>query len=81
MSAIETISSERTHPAGLPRAFLGKLAAALATLVLRRRELRRTRVRLFELSDDELRDIGLTRELADREAARSLLACYMNNSR
>ena len=43
--------------------------------------MRRTRLHLFELSDAELRDIGLTREIADREAARSLLACYLNNSR
>ncbi|MBX9455739.1 MAG: DUF1127 domain-containing protein [Rhizobium sp.] len=43
--------------------------------------MRRTRLHLFELSDSALRDIGLTREVADSEASRSLLACYLNNAR
>jgi uncharacterized protein YjiS (DUF1127 family) len=54
---------------------------AMWSLYCTRRDLRRTRLHLFELSDAELKDIGLTREVADREASRSLLACYLNNSR
>lgn len=48
---------------------------------LARRQLRRTRLDLFHLSDAELRDIGLTREVSRHEAARSLLAYYLSNAR
>lgn len=34
-------------------------------------ELRRTRQSLLELSDEQLRDVGITRRMADREAAKS----------
>jgi uncharacterized protein YjiS (DUF1127 family) len=33
------------------------------------------------LTDDQLRDIGITREAADREAARSIMAHYLHNAR
>lgn len=81
MSAIDTMASDETRSVGGARAFLRRVTRALVAYHLHRRELSRTRIRLFELSDGELRDIGLTRELADREAARSLLACYMNKFR
>jgi uncharacterized protein YjiS (DUF1127 family) len=34
-------------------------------------QLRRTRQSLLELTDDQLRDVGITRRMADREAAKS----------
>ncbi|MCQ2004060.1 DUF1127 domain-containing protein [Rhizobium sp. NRK18] len=34
-------------------------------------QLRRTRQSLLELSDEQLRDVGITRRMADREAAKS----------
>ena len=47
----------------------------------RRRELRHTRLNLIELTDDQLRDIGITREAAEREALRSTLVHYLHNAR
>lgn len=81
MSTIETISIRRARLVTPARSWLGKILKPIWQWYLTRRELRRTRLHLFELSDAELRDIGLTREIADREASRSLLACYLNNSR
>lgn len=75
------VPSERMDTDGLPRTSFGKVLRAIWERHLTKRELRRTRLHLFELSDAALRDIGLTRELAEREASRSLLACYLNNSR
>lgn len=81
MGAIDAMSSTRTA-VGSPLKFLfGKVLRAIWESHLAKRQLRRTRLHLFELNDAELRDIGLTREIAEREAARSLLACYLNNSR
>jgi uncharacterized protein YjiS (DUF1127 family) len=34
-------------------------------------QLRRTRQSLMELTDEQLRDVGITRRMADREAAKS----------
>jgi uncharacterized protein YjiS (DUF1127 family) len=81
MSAIDTMSSERMTSHSTIWSQFGKVFRLLQSQYLTKRELRRTRLHLFELSDAELRDIGLTRELAEREASRSLLACYLNNSR
>jgi uncharacterized protein YjiS (DUF1127 family) len=80
MSTIETILIRRRRVAPVGSLF-GKIFKPMRERWLTRRELRRTRLHLFELSDAELRDIGLTREIADREASRSLLACYLNNTR
>ena len=81
MSAIETILVRRAR-LGIPVGpFFGKVFRRVRARWLTGRQLRRTRLHLFELSDAEIRDIGLTREMADREASRSLLACYLNNSR
>ncbi|MGO1079164.1 DUF1127 domain-containing protein [Inquilinus sp. CA228] len=52
----------RANPAGFARPFLHRIA-----LWLRRS---RTRPRLWTLSDHELRDLGLERCAADREALR-----------
>ena len=81
MSTIETIPPSRAGLIKPARSWFGKLFKPILQRRLTRRELSRTRLRLFELSDAELRDIGLTREVAAREACRSLLACYLNNSR
>ena len=81
MSAIDTILAERVRPGSSIGTLFGRFFRAMWSRHLSRSQLRRTRLHLFELSDAELRDIGLTREIADREAARSLLACYLNNSR
>ena len=80
MSTIETISSGFVgrYPPGTRG--LGLLSGLWARF-LGHRQLRHTRVRLFELTDDQLRDIGITREAADREAARSIMAHYMHNAR
>lgn len=80
MSTIDTIISERL-PSSPIRSLFGKIWRSLGAQYTTKRELRRTRLYLFALTDAELRDIGLTREIADREASRSLLACYLNNSR
>lgn len=77
MSAIETMSPSATPPLSMWR----RIARTFWTAIGERRQLRRTRIHLMELSDAELADIGLTREIADREASRSLMACYLNNSR
>jgi uncharacterized protein YjiS (DUF1127 family) len=81
MSAIDAMPSERLVVGSPLRAFFGRVFRAILERHLTKRELRRSRLHLFELSDAELRDIGLTREIAEREASRSLLACYLNNSR
>lgn len=81
MSAIETMPSEAMADRGPGYSFLKMVAKAIWRSIGARRELRRTRLRLFELSDAELQDIGLTRDAADQEAARSLVACYLNNAR
>lgn len=81
MSAIDTISSEKVRYDSPGWSGFGRVIRALWTHHLTKSELRRTRLHLFELSDADLRDIGLTREVAEREAARSLLASYLNNSR
>jgi uncharacterized protein YjiS (DUF1127 family) len=83
MSAIDAmpIPSERAGDGRPVRAFFGKVFRAIRERHVTNRELRRSRLHLFELSDAELRDIGLTREIAEREASRSLLACYLNNAR
>ena len=81
MSTIETMSQEAITDRGLGYSILKMAAKAIWERFGARRDLRRTRLRLFELSDAELADIGLTRDIADREASRSLLACYLNNSR
>lgn len=81
MSTIDTISLGRVSPRSPIWARFVKIFRLLQAHYLTSRELRRTRLHLFELSDAELRDIGLTREIAEREASRSLLACYLNNSR
>lgn len=81
MSTIETMPME-AHSSQRPVAVLLRMVVrALWSAYAVRRQLQRSRVRLFELSDAELHDIGLTREIAEREASRSLLACYLNNSR
>ena len=81
MSTIETMPIEAASgrpPAAAPfRMVIQALWSAYAAW----RQMQRSRVRLFELSDAELQDIGLTREIAEREASRSLLACYLSNSR
>ena len=80
MSTIETISTgfaDRYPSGAVGSGLLSKLWARF----LRHRQLRRTRLDLLELTDDQLRDIGITREAADREAARSLMAHYMYNAR
>ena len=81
MSAIDTMSSGRTSSASPIRSQFGRFFRLLQSQYRTRRELRRTRLHLFELDDAALKDIGLTREMAEREASRSLLACYLNNSR
>jgi uncharacterized protein YjiS (DUF1127 family) len=81
MSAIDTMPSDRMGYETPIRSMFARAFRALWAHYLTRRELRRTRLHLFELSDAELKDIGLTRDVADREAARSLLACYLNSSR
>jgi uncharacterized protein YjiS (DUF1127 family) len=81
MSTIDTMASGSTLLGSSMRSKFGKVFRALWAHQLTKRELRRSRLDLFELSDGALEDIGLTREVADREAARSLLACYLNNSR
>lgn len=80
MTTIETISSGfgGQHPTG-STGFT--LLSAIWTGFLRHRELRHTRLHLLELTDDQLRDIGITREAADREAARSTIAHYLHNAR
>lgn len=81
MRAIETMPSEMTAGRRLGFSVLKTVARTLWSGFGKRRDLRRTRLHLFELSDSALRDIGLTREVADSEASRSLLACYLNNAR
>lgn len=80
MSTIEAIS---TGFAGrYPSGTIGStLLSTLWARFLRHRQLRHTRLHLLELTDDQLRDIGITREAADREAARSIIAHYMYNAR
>ena len=78
MSTIDAMSPG-TAVSRRPVLMLMKMVlAALWDRHAERRQLRRTRVHLMELSDAELADIGLTREAADREASRSLLAIYLN---
>lgn len=81
MSTIDAMLSGRALRGGSIWSMFGKAFRLIWAYHLTKRELRRSRLHLFELSDAELGDIGLTREIADREAARSLLACYLNNSR
>ncbi|CAN7389550.1 DUF1127 domain-containing protein [Rhizobium sp. LjRoot254] len=80
MTTIETIATgfAGRHP---PVSTGFTLLSALWAGFLRHRELRHTRIDLIELTDDQLRDIGITREAADREAARSAIAYYMHNGR
>lgn len=80
MTTIETISAEfgGRHPSG-STGFT--LLSSLWAGFLRHRELRHTRLHLLDLTDDQLRDIGITREAADREAARSTIVHYMHNAR
>jgi uncharacterized protein YjiS (DUF1127 family) len=70
-------SADRYPSGGTGSTFVSRLWAR----ILRHRQLRHTRLHLFELTDDQLHDIGITREAADREAARSLMAHYMYNAR
>lgn len=80
MSAIETIGTgfAGRYPGGY-RA--GSFFGALLQRFLKHGELRRTRLHLSELSDDQLRDIGITRDAADREAARSIIVQYLYSAR
>lgn len=81
MSAIDTMPAGAMRRRGTVAFFFGTIIKAIWTGFAARREMQRTRLHLFELSDAELVDIGLTREVAEREASRSLLACYLNHSR
>jgi uncharacterized protein YjiS (DUF1127 family) len=80
MSTIEAIAAGffGRYPSG---AGGFSVARTLWGRFLRHRQLQRTRLHLLELTDDQLRDIGITREAADREAARSIMAHYMHNAR
>ncbi|MDB5552078.1 MAG: hypothetical protein JWL86_2062 [Rhizobium sp.] len=80
MTTIETMATEfagrhSSGSTGFP------LLSTLWTRFLQHRQLRHTRLHLLELTDDQLRDIGITREAADHEAARSVMAHYMYNAR
>jgi uncharacterized protein YjiS (DUF1127 family) len=80
MTTIETITtgfSGRQRSGSTDFTLLSSLWAGF----LRHRQLRHTRLDLFELTEDQLRDIGITREAAEREAARSTIAHYMHNGR
>jgi uncharacterized protein YjiS (DUF1127 family) len=81
MSAIDTILEGGTRAYSPVWSQFAKVFRILQARYLTWRELQRSRLHLFELSDAELMDIGLTREIAKREASRSLMACYLNNSR
>ena len=74
MVTIDTISS-RAHrrtvsTAGFGPRFVIRLPALLKALG-RRLEMRRSRLALLELSDEQLKDIGLSRTDAYREGIRS----------
>jgi uncharacterized protein YjiS (DUF1127 family) len=73
--------TEGPESRGLLLSLLGKAFAVASARYRAKRDLRRTRIRLFELTDGELSDIGVTRDAADREATRSLLAYYLTNAR
>ena len=80
MTTIETISTGfagRYQSGTVGSTLFGTLWARF----LRHRQLRHTRLHLLELTDDQLRDIGITRDAADREAVRSIMAHYMHNAR
>lgn len=75
MRTIETIATPlERHSAAQMRAWRIRGALALLTVVVERVETfaskRRTRSALLELSDSQLKDIGLSRSEAYREAVR-----------
>lgn len=80
MSTIQTMRREEARGQLRAGAWLPPLASFWASL-RKRRELRHTRLNLIELTDDQLRDIGITREAAEREALRSTLVHYLHNAR
>ena len=75
MAAIHTADGERRNPATrIPatplRPTLSRRVAAVIYWIERQMERRRSRLALLRLNDDQLRDIGLSRCDADREASR-----------
>lgn len=80
MSTIETMPGKEARGHFRMGAWFPPLASFWASL-RKRRQLRRTRLNLIELTDDQLRDIGITREAAEREALRSALVHYLHNAR
>lgn len=75
MNAIDTISRRRTDKAGDGRAGFASKIVTVATSALiwleQRVDKRRSRLALLELTDDQLKDIGISRADAYREGLRS----------
>ncbi len=76
MVTIETMSSRAPSERASPDRSRGALAKPVAAFVLamtfwlRRR---RTRLHLAQLTEEQLRDVGLTPEMAEREIGKSRL--------
>jgi uncharacterized protein YjiS (DUF1127 family) len=77
MDTIDTISRSGTDNVGRGRpAYISKLVIVVTSIVVRlerRLEKRRSRLALLELTDDQLKDIGISRADAHREGLRSFL--------
>jgi uncharacterized protein YjiS (DUF1127 family) len=75
MVTIDTITSnshnDPVRPARLAR-LMAIARAVVAALTLRRRQ-RRTRIHLAQLTEEQLRDVGLSPDMAEREIRKSRL--------
>ncbi|MGI6852936.1 DUF1127 domain-containing protein [Mesorhizobium sp. 1B3] len=75
MDTIDAIIQDRTDNAGDGRAsFVSKIVAMVTSAVIwleKRVDKRRSRLALLELTDDQLKDIGISRADAHREGLRS----------
>lgn len=77
MSAMHTISAARPRHVGRQRTgFVTRFVVVISSAILwldERLARRRSRLALLELTDDQLKDIGISRADAQREGLRSFL--------
>ena len=81
MSTIDTMPMTRS---GGGSSLGGSISAAFAFVwssYRARRQMRHTRLDLLDLTDDQLKDIGISREAAEREALRSTINRYLHGVR
>ena len=72
MSAIETISVEYAHHSASARKPFGLRMLAVVEFIERVAARRRSRLALLALTDDQLKDIGISRADAYREGIRNV---------